>query len=107
MKTNLNSTHQQISEQPWVDCPDGFCSPHHQAMLTRPQISDIVDYYTALESQSIPNKAVFHSPSSDGYPKYLDRENDPYCRLVAPNPPTPEMVKRAKFVDKTYQWKSK
>ena len=25
--------------------------------------------------------------------------------LVRPNPPTPEMVKRAQFIDKTYQWK--
>jgi hypothetical protein len=27
--------------------------------------------------------------------------------LRKPNPPTPEMVERAKFVDKTYQWKTK
>jgi hypothetical protein len=67
--------------------------------------SDIVDYYTALEAQSIPGQAVFHSPSSDGYPKYLDRENDPYCRLKCPNPPTPEAVAKAQFIDKTYQWK--
>jgi hypothetical protein len=24
--------------------------------------------------------------------------------LIAPNPPTPEMVERAQFVDKTYRW---
>ena len=24
--------------------------------------------------------------------------------LTPPNPPTPEMVERAKFVDKTYRW---
>lgn len=24
---------------------------------------------------------------------------------IAPNPPTPEAVKRAQFIDKTYQWK--
>lgn len=108
MKTNPNSTPQQISEQPWVDCPDGFCSPHQQAMLTRPRmISDVVKYYAQLEHQSAPGKAVFHSPSPDGYPKYLDRENDPYCRLKQPNPPTPEAVAKAQFVDKTYQWKGK
>ena len=28
--------------------------------------------------------------SEDGYPKYLDAENDPYTYLVVPNPPTPE-----------------
>ena len=43
--------------------------------------------------------------SEDGYPKYLDAENDPYTYLVAPNPPTPEAVVRAQFVDKTYVWK--
>ena len=69
------------------------------------QTSDIVDYYTALEAQSIPGQAVFHSPSSDGYPKYLDRENDPYCRLKCPNPPTPEAIAKAQFVDKTYVWR--
>jgi hypothetical protein len=26
--------------------------------------------------------------------------------LSRPNPPTPEMVKRAQFVDKTYRWKN-
>ena len=26
--------------------------------------------------------------------------------LMRPNPPTPEMVKRAQFVDKTYSWKN-
>jgi len=73
--------------------------------LTQQPTSDIVDYYTALEAQSIPGQAVFHSPSSDGYPKYLDRENDPYCRLKCPNPPTPEAVAKAQFIDKTYNWK--
>lgn len=106
MKTNPNLTPQRISEQPWVDCPDGFCSPHQQAMLTRQQVSDVVYYYASLEAQT-PNKAVFHSPSPDGYPKYLDRENDPYCRLKRPNPPTPEAVAKAQFVDKTYQWRGK
>jgi len=28
-----------------------------------------------------------------------------YCGLLnRPNPPTPEMIERAKFVDKTYTW---
>ena len=27
--------------------------------------------------------------------------------LSKPTPPTPEMVERAKFVDKTYVWKTK
>ena len=89
-----NSTQQQISKKVKVVKPFEIDCP----------FNDIVDYYTTLEAQSIPGKAVFHGPSSDGYPKYLDRENDPYCRLVAPNPPTEEMIKRAQFVDKTYHW---
>ena len=37
LKAQQSSTQQQISEQPWVDCPDGFfCSPHQQAILTPP-----------------------------------------------------------------------
>lgn len=33
--------------------------------------------------------------------------NTPHEAAIAlpPNPPTPEMVKRAQFVDKTYVWK--
>ena len=61
---------------------------------TQQRISEVLDYYSKLEMQS-QGKAVFHSPSTDGYPKYLDVENDPYQRLKAPNPPSPEAVKRA------------
>jgi hypothetical protein len=69
--------------------------------------------------------------SEDGYPTYLDAENDPYINsdlpdipredrmtavmyvqadgtalyAVSPKPPTPEAVARAQFVDKTYVWK--
>lgn len=50
---------------------------------------------------------VYQTIASDGYPKYLDPENDPYTYLVAPNPPTPEAIKRAQFVDKTYKWVGK
>ena len=42
----------------------------------------------------------------DGYPLYLDAENDPYSYLKRPNPPTPEAVAKAQFVDKTYVWKA-
>jgi len=50
---------------------------------------------------------VYQTIASDGYPKYLDPENDPYTYLKAPNPPTPEAIKRAQFVDKTYRWTGK
>ena len=55
--------------------------------LTQPLISEIVDYYAELEAQNTAQKAVFHSP------------------LKRPNPPTPEAVAKAQFIDKTYQWK--
>ena len=32
-------------------------------------------------------------------------ENFQQTKLKRPNPPTPEMVERAKFIDKTYIWK--
>ena len=32
-------------------------------------------------------------------------EQDAY--LIKPNPPTPEAIKKAQFVDKTYVWKGK
>ena len=65
--------------------------------------------------------------SEDGYPTYLDAENDPCVNpdlpredrmtavmyfqadgtalhAVSPRPPTPEAVEKAKFIDKTYDW---
>lgn len=68
--------------------------------------------------------------SEDGYPKYLDVENDPcinsdlppipredrmtavfyeqedgsWLTAYSPKPPTLEAIKRAQFVDKTYVW---
>jgi hypothetical protein len=95
-KQKRNSTPVQNSEQPWVDCPDAWSK----------QFVEVIDYYSMLEAQN-PDKAVLHSPSPDGYPKYLDRENDPYCSLKSPNPPTPEAVAKAQFVDKTYKWVGK
>jgi hypothetical protein len=69
--------------------------------------------------------------SEDGYPTYLDAENDPcinsdlpdipredrmtavfyeqedgtWLTAYSPKPPTPEAIQRAQFVDKTYVWK--
>ena len=31
----------------------------------------------------------------DGYPLYIDPNQDPYTRIKRPNPPTAEMIKRA------------
>jgi len=66
MKLKKNSIQQQISKQPWVNCPDGFAASE----LIQQQI------YKAEQEA------------------YLKR----------PNPPTPEAIKKAQFVDKTYVW---
>jgi hypothetical protein len=58
------STQQQISDQPWVDCPDPWNLRGRLPMT----------------------------------PVWKDK-------LKRPNPPTPEAVARAQFVDKTYVWK--
>jgi len=42
----------------------------------------------------------------DGYPLYIDANNDPYAYLKRPNPPTPEAVDKAQFIDKTYVWEN-
>jgi len=62
-----------------------FESPHQQAMLTKPK------------------------PQDYGYPQYIDAYSDPSygLPLQRPNPPTPEAVAKAKFVDRTYKWKGK
>ena len=54
-------TQQQISDQPWVDCPDAWSK----------QFVDVIDYQ---------------------------------AKLKRPNPPTPEAVEKAQFIDKTYYW---
>ena len=38
---------------------------------------------------------TFKAIAPDGYPKYIDPENDPYTYLMAPNPPTAEAVAKA------------
>jgi len=40
----------------------------------------------------------------DGYPLYIDANDDPYSYLKRPNPPTPEAVAKAQFIDKTFVW---
>ena len=57
----MTLTQQQISDQPWVDCPDAWSK----------QFVDVIDYQ---------------------------------AKLKRPNPPTPEAVEKAQFIDKTYYW---
>ena len=98
LKSKKSSNQQQTSEQPWVDCPDGFCSPHQQAMLSSPSY----EYSRVLQFST--GEVRYRRMAPDGYPLYIDANNDPYTYLKRPNPPTPEAIERAKFVDKTYRW---
>ena len=76
---------------------------------TQQQTSEIVDYYAALEAQSIPGKATFHSPDiprEDRMTAVMYVQPDGTALYaVSPKPPTPEAIARAQFVDKTYVWK--
>ena len=61
----------------WVDCPDGFFPP---------------DQHTEIPRTSRMT-AVFYE-QNDG--KFLT--------AYSPNPPTPEAVAKAQFIDKTFVW---
>ncbi len=80
---------------------------------TRQQISDVVNYYSELEAQSIPGKAVFHGYESPHQQAILQQQisdwyDYPYLlELKRPNPPSPEAIAKAQFVDKTYRWVGK
>lgn len=54
-------------------------------------------------------QAQTFKPQDYGYPQYLDWYEDPSwgLPLQRPNPPTPEAVQQAQFVDKTYRWAGK
>ena len=45
-----------------------------------------------MKVSSMTNKKVFESPHQQ-------------AMCTPPNPPTPEMVEKAQFIDKTYIWK--
>ena len=57
-------------------------------------------------------KSSTQLPTSDIYQEYVHpwyefntKQEEQAVRLIRPNPPTAEAVKRAQFVDKTYIWK--
>ena len=56
--------------------------------LMQPLISEIIDYFTPAE---IPDEKPVGTLT--------------LLTAIPPNPPTPEAVAKAQFVDKTYQWK--
>jgi len=100
-----------------------FESPHQQAMLSDPynlrgrlpmtpvwknprkagrRIQEKRTIQEVLETTT--GVIYFRTYASDGYPYYTDANNDPAVYLKRPNPPTPEAVEKAQFIDKTYYW---
>ena len=60
---------------------------------TPPQTSD----YQSMNEEFIEKGTEFRIQMTPDYVAYC-------MQLMRPNPPTAEAVKRAQFVDKTYQW---
>jgi len=87
MKHNSNQSSTQ---------PQTFESPHQQAMLSG--YSKVLQFSTGEVS--------YRRMAPDGYPLYIDVNNDPYAYLKRPNPPTAEAIEKAQFKDKTYVWKN-
>jgi hypothetical protein len=126
-KQTTNSTQQQTSNR----SVDEYGYPLYLDAENDPALSksfaDIIDYYAEFEAQS-PKEAVFHSdqpwvdcpdpwnlrgrlPMTPVWKdpakakERWDRAFNYLAQLKRPNPPTPEAVTRAQFVDKTYVWK--
>ena len=82
------STQQQISDQPWVDCPDPWNLrgrlPMTPVWKDKRPVQTFEDY---------------------GFAYFYEQPNGDVLTAIPPNPPTPEAVARAQFVDKTYVWK--
>jgi len=64
--------------------------------------NEMAEYSRVLQFST--GEVSYRRMAADGYPLYISFENDPYTYLKRPNPPTPEAVAKAQFVDKTYRW---
>jgi hypothetical protein len=42
-----------------------------------------------------------------GFAYFYEQPDGTFLIAIIPNPPTPEAIKRAQFVDKTYKWTGK
>ncbi len=67
--------------------------------------AEMTEYSRVLQFST--GEVSYRRMAADGYPLYIDANNDPYAYLKRPNPPTTEAIKRAQFVDKTYKWTGK
>ena len=54
-----------------------------------------------------PNKKIWEHPWNTHLKKWDAEQAIKNGELIKPNPPTTEAVKKAEFVDKTYQWQKK
>lgn len=70
-----------------------FESPHQQAMLTDP-------YNLSGRDPFLTYGSVWKDQATAAKRRYEGK-------LKRPNPPTPEAVAKAQFVDKTYVWQGK
>jgi hypothetical protein len=42
-----------------------------------------------------------------GFAYFYEQPDGTFLTAIPPNPPTPEAIKQAQFVDKTYKWTGK
>ena len=88
-----------------------FESPHQQAILTppnrnqssthRPTFEEVYAYFESITSDWTEAEDLMHDYWLDQYSEELE------TGLKRPNPPTPEMIERAQFKDKTFKWNKK
>ena len=71
----------------------------------QPQISKHEVVHSSETSRQDPPR-IYEHPWNAHMLKF-DAEKELENQLKSPNPPTKEAIEKAKFVDKTYQWKPK
>ena len=75
--------------------------PQSQKISThRPTFDEVYKYFESITNDWTEAEDLMHDYMLDEYAEELE------TGLKRPNPPTPEMVKRAQFIDKTYIWKN-
>ena len=67
----------------------------NQTLTPQPTSEEMYAYFESITSD--------WTEAQELYDDWQMNQIYPY-NLRVPNPPTPEMVERAKFVDKTYRW---
>jgi len=76
--------------------------PQHQKTSThRPTSEKLYEYYSSQTYDWTEVEDQMHDYYLSEYSEELE------TGLKRPNPPTEEAVKRAKFIDKTYQWQGR